>query len=61
MVDYAIRMNTMGILEKTLAGDVNPIADHVASIGRNKMRLLPGASVLPNRKTSVVQGTRKSM
>lgn len=44
VIDYATRMNEMGIHEQSLAGDFNPIAEHVASVGRDKMRLLPGGS-----------------
>lgn len=56
VIDYAAKMNAMGINEKSLAGDTNPIADHVASIGRDKMRLLPGGSALTVRKVAVLQG-----
>ncbi len=42
-------MSAMGIVEKSLAGDNNPIADHVATIGQDKMRLLPGAQVESTR------------
>lgn len=49
-------MNAMGINEQSLAGDVNPIADHVASVGRNKMRLLPGAPMMSARKVEALTG-----
>lgn len=42
MGEYAAKMNAMGIYERSTAGDNNPVADHVASMGREKMRLLRG-------------------
>ena len=48
VVEYAAKMNAMGIVEKSLAGENNPIADHVATIGQDKMRLLPGVPVEHN-------------
>lgn len=42
-MDYATKMNAMGIDERSLAGDVNPVADHVAAMGRGKMCLIRGA------------------
>eukprot|EP00752_Nemacystus_decipiens_P010681 g9512.t1 len=41
-------MKAMGIDERSLAGNNNPIADHVATMGRDKMRLLPGVPPAPN-------------
>lgn len=45
VVDYAAKMNAMGIDERSMAGKINPVADHVASMGREKMRLLRGQRV----------------
>lgn len=53
-------MNAMGIQEKSLADNVNPIADHVATIGRDKMRLLPGASVGVEQKTLALEGKKNA-
>lgn len=47
VVEYAAKMNAMGIDERSLAGNNNPIADHVTTMGRDKMRLLPGVPVAP--------------
>ena len=53
VIDYAARMQAMGIDERSLAGETNPVADHVATIGREKMRLLSGApSATAAAKTS---------
>lgn len=49
-------MKAMGIDERSLAGNNNPIADHVATIGRDKMRLLPGVSVAPTRAAADSEG-----
>lgn len=49
-------MGAMGINEQSLAGDFNPVADHVASIGRDKMRLLPAGQVAPAKKLEAVRG-----
>lgn len=40
-------MNAMGINERSLAGNENPIADHVASMGQDKIRLLSGVPIGP--------------
>lgn len=45
-MEYAAKMNAMGINEKSLAGENNPIADHVATIGQDKMRLLSSNTVV---------------
>lgn len=42
-------MNAMGIYERSVAGDHNPVADHVATIGQDKTRLLPGVPAAPAR------------
>lgn len=55
-IEYAARMNTMGIQEKGLGGNVNPVADHVATIGRDKMRLLPVASAAFEPKPLTLEG-----
>lgn len=47
VAEYAAKMKAMGIDERSLAGHNNPIADHVEAMGRDKMRLLPGASIAP--------------
>lgn len=56
VIDYATKMNAMGVHEQSLAGDVNPVADHVASIGRNTMRLMPGNPAVSVRKAAALQG-----
>ena len=48
VVEYAAKMKAMGIDERSLAGNNNPIADHVATMGQDKMRLLPGVPVALN-------------
>lgn len=45
-MEYTAKMNAMGITEKSLAGENNPIADHVAKIGQDKMRLLSSNPVV---------------
>lgn len=57
VVDYAAKMNALGVDERSLAGDVNPIADHVASIGRGKMRLVPSDPIPSGRKVAPLGGT----
>ncbi|CAM9322764.1 unnamed protein product [Ectocarpus sp. 4 AP-2014] len=46
VMEYAAKMNAMGINEKSLAGENNPMADHVATIGQDKMRLLSSNPVV---------------
>lgn len=59
VMEYAARMNTMGIQEESLGGNVNPIADHVATIGRDKMRLLPVASAAFEPKPPTFEGKNR--
>lgn len=47
VIGYAAKMQAMGVDERSLAGETNPVADHVAAIGREKMRLLSGAPSAP--------------
>lgn len=56
VVEYAAKMNAMGINERSLAGDHNPVADHVAIIGQDKMRLLPGVPAAPTRMVTTLEG-----
>lgn len=56
VIEYAAKMNAMGINEQSLAGDFNPVADHVAAVGQDKMRLLPAGPIAPNRKLPAVKG-----
>lgn len=49
-------MDAMSINEQSLAGDFNPVADHVAAVGQDKMRLLPAGPIAPNRKLPAVKG-----
>ncbi|CAM9105103.1 unnamed protein product [Ectocarpus sp. 13 AM-2016] len=46
VMEYAAKMNAMGINEKSLAGENNPMADHVATIGQDKIRLLSSNPVV---------------
>lgn len=48
VVEYSAKMKAMGIDERGLAGKNNPIADHVATMGQDKMRLLPGVPAAPS-------------
>ncbi|CAM9883661.1 unnamed protein product [Scytosiphon promiscuus] len=56
VIEYADKMNGMGINERSLAGDKNPIADHVASMGQDKMRLLSGVPAGPTYVAGDVGG-----
>lgn len=56
VVEYAAKMNAMGINERSPAGDNNPVADHVATIGQDKMRLLSGVPAAPARVTAALEG-----
>eukprot|EP00903_Cladosiphon_okamuranus_P010713 g10125.t1 len=56
VVEYAAKMKAMGIDERSLAGNNNPIADHVATMGQDKMRLLPGVPVAPTGTAAGVEG-----
>lgn len=56
VIEYAAKMNALGINERSLAGDHNPIADHVAIIGQDKMRLLPGVPAAPARMVTALEG-----
>lgn len=49
-------MKAMGIDERSLAGNKNPIADHVSTMGQDKMRLLPGVPVAPTGIAAGVVG-----
>lgn len=61
VIDYAAKMQAMGIDERSLAGETNPVADHVATIGREKMRLLSGApSATTAAATSSTRGVASS-
>jgi hypothetical protein len=42
--DYSAKMMDLGVSERSCAGRVNPIADHVQHIGVARMRLLPVSS-----------------
>ncbi|CAM9250431.1 unnamed protein product [Ectocarpus fasciculatus] len=60
VVEYAAKMNAMGINEKSLAGENNPIADHVATIGQDKMRLLSSNPVVHAPTMGDLGGTPSS-
>ena len=42
--DYSAKMKALGVSERSCAGRINPIADHVQHIGVSRMRLLPVSS-----------------
>lgn len=57
VIDYAAKMKAMGINERSMVGEINPVADHVSSMGREKMRLLYGQRVSA-LKTEALRGDR---